>query len=44
VALWASVPNLAMGGVTYSHWTLMAMDTPPLPHRAISSASTSMVR
>ena len=40
----SSVPNLRIGGVTYSHCTLTAMLTPPLPHRAISSARTSIVR
>jgi hypothetical protein len=40
----SSVPNRRIGGVTYSHCTLTAMLTPPEPQRAISSASTSIVR
>ena len=43
-AFCSGVPNRAIGGVTYSHCTLTAMLTPPEPHLAISSASTSMVR
>ena len=40
----SSVPNFRIGGVTYSHCTDTAIDTPPDPQRAISSESTSMVR
>ena len=43
-AFCSGVPKRAIGGVTYSHCTLTAMLTPPEPHLAISSASTSMVR